>query len=149
MSTHAASSVHHQPHPSPHRGRVSLWSSWFGLLAAPHAWGLQLLVNSAITGYACYPHDVPLDSPLWAGVRTTLAVVEALAVALALAGGWTAWRNWRRTRQEKPGSGQRLMEAGDGRTRFMAMSGMMVSVLFLVAIVFSWIQFAVLPGCGR
>jgi len=142
-------SVRNQPHPSPHRERVGLWSSWFALLAAPHAWALQLLINSALTGYACYPQDVPLDAPIWTGVRTTMAIVEAAAIVLSLAGAWIAWRNWRRTREEKPGSGQRLMEAGDGRTRFMAMSGMMVSVLFGVAIAFSWIQSALLPGCGR
>ena len=144
-----ATSIRQQPHPSPHRERVSLWSSWFALLAAPHAWSLQLLINTALTGYACYPHDVPFEDPIWGGVRTTVAVIEAVAVAVSLAGGFIAWRNWRRTREEKPGSGQRLMEAGDGRTRFMAMSGILVTLLFLVAIVFSWIQFIVLPGCGR
>jgi hypothetical protein len=144
-----AGSFQGQEHPSPARARVSLWSSWFALLAAPHAWSLQLLVNSALTGYACYPHDAPLDAPMWDGVRPILYLVEAAAVALCLAGGWIAWRNWRRTRDEKPGSGKRLVERGDGRTRFMAMAAMMISALFLVAIVFSSVHLFVLPGCGR
>jgi hypothetical protein len=138
-----------QPHPSPDRARVSLGSSWFALLAAPHAWALQLLVNSALTGYACYPHDLPLDTPVWGGVPTAMALVELVAAVVCLAAGWIGWRNWRRTRHEKPGAGQRLIESGEGRTRFMAMSAMMVSALFAVAVAFSWIHLIVLPGCGR
>ena len=137
-----------QAHPSPARAQASLASSWFALLAAPHAWALQLLIGSAITGYACYPHDAPLAAPIWDGMRAVLYLVEAACVALCVAGGWVAWRNWRRTRHEKPGSGRRLVEGGDGRTRFMAMSGLMISALFLVAIVFSSVQLIVLGACG-
>jgi hypothetical protein len=126
-----------EPHPSPHRGRVGSLSTWFGLLGAPVAWSLQELVNVGLAGYACYPHGIPLAEPLWAGMSATTLAIEIAAIVISIAAGLVAFANWRRSRDEKPGGAGRLVGSGDGRTRFMAMAGMMVSGLFLFANVVS------------
>ncbi len=148
MNAIASSAPQRLPHPSPHRGRVSRWAIWFAIAAAPAAWNLQLLVNVAVTAHGCYPHDMPLADPIWSNLRTVAAVVELIAILVCIAGAFVAWRNWSRTRNEKPGSAHHLIEAGDGRMRFMAMVGIMVSALFFVAVIFAAWNLAVVPACG-
>ncbi len=147
-STHDASPAERQSHPSPHRHRVSRWSIWFGLLGAPLAWCLQELVNVSLAGYACYPHDVPLALPLWPHLTSISMWVEIVALVVCIAAFIVAFSNWRRTRDEKPGDAHRLLGSGDGRTRFMAMTGILTSVLFFVATGLATFNLAGVPPCG-
>jgi hypothetical protein len=124
-------------HPSPHRARVGAWAIWFGILGGPAAWSLQQLVNASIFAHGCYPKDVPLLEPIWTNARSVGLTVEIIAIAMCVAAGLVSLRNWRRTRDEKQGSGHHLVESGDGRTRFMAMVGLICSALFLLAILFA------------
>lgn len=144
----SSSALRRQPHPSPHRGRVGRWSIWFGIIGAPLAWNLQLLVNASLVSHGCYPHDVPLASPIWSDLRTVTTAVDAVAVAICIAAGIAAWLSWRRSRDEKPGTARHLVGNGDGRTRFMAMSGMMTSALFLMVTGVSAVTLAAVPACG-
>jgi hypothetical protein len=91
---------------------------------------------------------VPLAVPIWSNLGTVAAAVEAASLAICLAAGGLAWRNWRRTRDEKPGSAHQLIASGDGRTRFLAMAGMLVSALFLIAIAFAALNLVAVPPCG-
>ncbi len=137
-----------QQHPSPHRHRVSRWAVWFGLLGAPLAWGLQELVNVSLAGYACYPHDVPLAMPLWTNLKAVSLWVEAAAFIICIAALIVAVVSWRRTRDEKPGDAHQLLGSGDGRTRFMAMAGMMTSTLFLIGTALAALNLVGIPPCG-
>ena len=112
-----------QPHPAPHRARVGPWSTWFAIVGAPMAWSLQLLINFSFTAHDCFPHDVPLALPRWSHLKAAATGVEALAAVICLVALLVAWLNWRRTRAEKAGNANHLVESGDGRTRFMAMCG--------------------------
>jgi hypothetical protein len=147
-ATDAASAPRRQPHPSPHRARVGAWPTWFAILGAPAAWSLQLFVNAALVAHGCYPHDVPLAAPMWNYLGTVSAAVETAALAICIAAGVLGWRNWRRTRDEKQGNLHHLFESGDGRTRFLALVGMMTSALFLVATAFAALNLTVTPQCG-
>ena len=124
-------------HPSPHRDRVSPWAMWFCILGAPVAWSVQQLVNAPLFAHGCYPKDAPLASPIWTNAGGVALTVELIAIVVCVVAGLLAWRNWDRTRGEKEGSGHHLMEAGDGRTRFMAMVGLICSGLFLLATIFA------------
>jgi hypothetical protein len=124
-------------HPSPHRDRVSPWAMWFCILGAPVAWSVQQLVNAPLFAHGCYPKDVPLASPIWTNAGGVALSVELIAMVVCVVAGLLAWRNWGRTRAEKEGSGHHLMEAGDGRSRFMAMVGLICSGLFLLATIFA------------
>ncbi len=137
-----------QPHPSPHRHRVARWAVWFGLLGAPIAWGLQEFINVSLAGYACFPHDTPLAAPLWANLAAIALAVDAVALAICIAAGFAAFHTWRRSRGEKPGDADQLLGSGDGRTRFMAMAGIMVSLLFLFGTALATLNLAAVPPCG-
>lgn len=150
MNAAAASSPapRRQPHPSPHRARVGHGTTWFAILGAPLAWSLQLIINVSLAGYACYPHDVPLATPVWPHLVSIAAGVEAVAVGVCIAAGIASWLNWRRSRGEKLGGAHQVVESGDGRTRFMAMVGMMASALFLIATAFAALNLTATPVCG-
>lgn len=135
-------------HPAPHRHRVAPWTAWFALVAPPLAWSLQLAVNVTLFGHGCYPNDVPLAAPLWPHLREIALAVEAVATLACAAAGMLALRNWRRTRREKAGSEAHLLGGGDGRTRFLAMVGMLLAALFLFAIGLSTLNLATVAACG-
>lgn len=137
-----------QPHPSPHRDRVGRWAIWFSIIGAPLAWNLQLLINSTLFSHACYPQDVPLATPMWNHLGPLSFAVEAAALALCIAAGIAGWRSWSRSSEEKQGGLHHLVESGDGRTRFMAVVGMMTSALFLVATAFATLNLTAVPRCG-
>jgi hypothetical protein len=135
-------------HPSPHRDRVSPWAMWFCILGAPVAWSVQQLVNAPLFAHGCYPKDVPISSPIWTNAGSVALAVELIAIAVCVVAGLLAWRNWDRTRGEKEGSGHHLMEAGDGRTRFMAMVGLICSGLFLLATIFATALLYMVQPCN-
>ncbi len=152
MNTAATSSershAERQPHPSPHRGRVRYLTIWFGLIGAPLAWILQEAVNVGLSGYACYPRDVPLAEPLWPQLGSITLGVEVIAIVVCIGAWIAACVSWRRSRNERPGDAHQLIGSGDGRTRFMAMAGMMISALFLIAVAAAALNIAGTPPCG-
>jgi hypothetical protein len=148
MSTHAHAEAADRTHPAPHRNEVSLAALWFGLFGAPLAWAVQELVDAAISAHACYPGPVPLDSPAISGTFAASLIVSiaaALASVFALA---TALRSYQRTRNETPGTSHHLMEVGEGRTRFMALSGIAIGAIFLLNTIMNGVALFLVPPCG-
>jgi hypothetical protein len=132
-------------HPAPQRGNVALWTLWFGFLGAPLGWTLQTLANTAVASHGCYPQLFPMHSPMTGGMRGILFVISLVAIIAAVAALAVSWSTWHRTsgeHQEKSGANARqhnqstaALETGEGRTRFMALSGVLTSVVFLIVIV--------------
>ena len=148
MTASSMPNPYDQPHPSPLRRRVASPAHWVALLAAPCAWIFQLLFNFSRVTHGCYPHAVPLAAPLWNDLRTTSATVTLAAVLVCLIAGAIGWQNWRRTREEKPGSAHDLLQSGDGRSRFLGVVGLLSSALFLVAVAVTFLAFTTVPTCG-
>ncbi|MDQ2802823.1 MAG: hypothetical protein M3Y41_09110, partial [Pseudomonadota bacterium] len=59
-----------------------------------------------------------------------------------------AWRIWRETRGERPGKTASLLEVGEGRTRFLALVGILMGLGFAIAIVFDTVVLLVVPLCA-
>ena len=145
-------------HPAPARGNVPLWTLWFGFLGAPLGWTLQTLANTAITSHGCYPQLYPLSSPITGGLRGILFVTSVVAIVLAVAALAMSFSTWRRTsaeHQEKSGAAASrhdqstaALETGEGRTRFMALSGVLTSVVFLIVILAHTATVFVVVPCG-
>lgn len=137
-------------HPSPQRARVSLAALFVGLIGGPAAWFTQLLANYALASFTCFPHDLPRSGlpPLWHEVWYALLVINSAGMLAALLAARLSWRNWNTTHGEKPGSSGPLMAAGEGRTRFIALVGMMAGLGFFVAVLFDTIALFVVPSCA-
>ncbi|HET6580196.1 MAG TPA: hypothetical protein VFG66_17900 [Gemmatimonadales bacterium] len=134
-------------HPAPAGHRVALGALWFGLFGAPVVWSIQLMLNYGLVTHSCFPASEPRTTPLFGGLRTTVLLAGAVALAIALAAGVTAWRSWRATRHEHPGGQESLLEVGEGRTRFMALAGMLVSGLFVLGVIMNAIPLFIMPLC--
>jgi len=144
-------------HPAPERGRVPLWMLWFGFVGAPAAWTVQTLVNTPLAAHSCYPRLTPLGTPTTGGLRGIAFVVSLAALAVCVAATVVAWRTWWRTREEhQQGTGRgrqhqpsaALLETGEGRTRFMALAGVLTSVTFLVVSAMNTAAIFLVSPCG-
>jgi hypothetical protein len=144
-------------HPAPARGRVALWALWFGLFGGPVAWSVQTLVNFPVAAHGCFPRLEPLASPI-SGVRGVAFAVSVLALLVCLAAAAVAWRTWTRTREEhqagsgrgaSDGAGTALLETGEGRTRFMALAGVLASVMFLIVSAAHTAVVLLVPPCAH
>jgi hypothetical protein len=102
---------------------VSLRSLWFGLAGAPIAWSVQELAGYALAAQGC-------------GAGRTASVVLGVAATLVGVGaGVTASRAWR-------ASGSARAPAG-----FMALGGILTSVLFIPLLVMNVALATTVPAC--
>lgn len=135
--------------PSPHRTRVGLTILLLGLIGGPGAWIAQLLASYIVASRVCYPHDQPLhgigaESAL---IWSLLLAINVAALVIALLCASVSYRSWRATRAEQPGSTSHLLEVGEGRTRFIAVVGMLAGLGFCLAILFDTVALFVVPPC--
>jgi hypothetical protein len=71
-----------------------------------------------------------------------LVLTGALALALSTAGLVTAWTAWRR------GGGRATVGAAPERTRFMALTGIGTSALFILVVVAGMLPLLLLAPCS-
>ncbi len=103
------------------RARLELLQ-WFGLLAAPLAWTVQLVTGYGVAAAAC-------DGAGGVSVTHVSATVTGVALVVAVAAETAALALFRRMRaidQDAPGP--------EGRLRFFALAAVLGNVLFFVAI---------------
>ncbi|HET7838023.1 MAG TPA: hypothetical protein VFL43_19555 [Variovorax sp.] len=119
-----------------------------GLVVAPLAWALQMLIGYGLAAHACYPGDVALESPLWTDLRAIVGTLSAALWVLLLAGCAIAWWNWKTTRPHSDAGADKIIQSGAGRPRFMALCGVMVSGLFAIVLLFTSMGILWVPSCG-
>jgi hypothetical protein len=136
-------------HPAPHRRRIGLTSLLLCLAAPPIAWTAHLSANFVFADRLCFPGAV---ARVAAGILDRSPIVDygpsAGALLICLIAAVTAYLNWRRTRGEKAGSHQTLIDVGEGRARFMALCGLFVGVGFAIATVFDSLSLFMARTCG-
>ncbi len=128
-------------HPAPDRGRIGGWWLLFGLVGGAVAWSVELGLLAALGGAACAVGDGPKSLPAgpeWAQVAEV--VINILALLVAAASLAVSWRNLNRTHRMEKGDVHGMVDAGEGRTRFMAIWGIFANVLFLLAIGFNTVS---------
>jgi len=134
-------------HPAPERNKASLWSLSFSLAAPPLAWSVQSIVGYSISSEACYPGDTPRTLPLFAGLWDLLLGINGVALCVGVLGILIAYRNWSATRREAVGDSEHLIERGEGRTRFLAMCGLLLGAGFVIATMFTSVTLLLSPLC--
>jgi hypothetical protein len=83
----------------------------------------------------------------WTAEGAGLVIVSLLCLLAVLGSLALSWRSWRRLKGEKPGGPQGALDVGEGRSRFLAISGVTTAVLFAVAILFSAVEPFIVPAC--
>lgn len=132
-------------HPSPHRDRVNRWMLLFATTAAPVIWMGQFLFGASLTAAICFPGDTPRSTQPDSWLQWSLIGFDILAILVAIAAGLVSLSLYRRARGESSGD---PLEVAEGRTRFLAIWGMMTSAGFLAAIIFETFASLLVPRCG-
>lgn len=105
---------------------------WFAVLVGPLIWAAHFMASYVLVPYAC-----AADSDL------SLHLSTLVALAFCGAGAFAGWRFWR-----KADGGLETWEGGAvGRTRWMGLSGLMLSGLFAMVILAEGVPGVVLTAC--
>jgi hypothetical protein len=125
---------------------------WYGLIAPPLVWVVELYLNYGLASHACFPDQAPRASFLsgWERIWVALLVVNLVCLVVAAIGLATSGFSWRRLRDERPlegGAGGIAYPSGS-RLRAFAASGLMVSGLFTVAILFNTLYLWSISTCS-
>lgn len=138
-------------HPSPHRARIGLTALFYGLFIAPLVWAGNLLITFALATHACYPGRDPLEqvSPDFRFAWPLILALFVATLALCASGFAVSLRNWRTSGTESEGHFHHLLDAGEGRTRYLSVIGMAYSVLFFALTVTGAIILAIVPLCAH
>ena len=118
-----------------------------GLLAAPLAWLLQVMLGETLAAQACYPYNHPLAAPLVSWLRPAIVALGTLCLIAGAYGTWVAWRNLRRVAPLKLAGLN-----GERRTRaeldwFLTHVAIMCSSLFLFALIATDVAVAIVTPC--
>jgi hypothetical protein len=135
-------------HPAPHGERAGPWRLAFGAIGGPLAWGIRLMVNYAFASHACFPGGAPRTYAMVGWLWPMLIAVDAVALLVAALAALVSFSTWRSTREESDGRAPEAIDIGEGRTRFLALWGMMTGTGFFIATVFDLVMLAGLRPCG-
>jgi hypothetical protein len=132
----------------PRRAGHGLLTTLCGLFGAAAMWVLQTEIGEALAAQACYPRRTPLAAPQWPWLMPTLSAVSVGALLIGIVGAGIAWRNWRMACEAYSGSAHSVADTSRGRVRFLAMAGLMLSLLFLVGLVASGFAVLLVSPCS-
>ena len=135
--------------PAPRGGEASTVRLFVGLAAPPAAWVLQLLILYGWASDSCMltqgEHGQARQSG-FAGEGLALLAVNLVFLAVAVGAGCLSWRDWTRV-----GAGDEQPQAsiGEGRERFLALSGLLSAGIFATGILFGAVEPLMVPVCWR
>ena len=125
-------SAHAQAERISRRESVGSWRLWFGVLAAPIAWVVELLANYSLEEwFACAPSTRSRGEVMGLGVDTVALIITSVLAAVAVAGLLVSLGCRRALRASTEGN-------TDQRARWMALAGIFNSALYLVIILVSF-----------
>jgi len=113
-------------------------SLWFPLLAPPAAWSVHGLLGWFVGETTCGALTPVAVRLIVAGITVAALLVSVAAVGL----GWRSWRA--QSHEANP-----LEAAAHDRLQFMALGGLLVSVMFTIGIGWAGLSAAFLSDCGR
>ena len=107
------------------------WLLWFGALGAPAAWTVQLLLNYSLEEwFACSPSATRKGEVVGLQVPTAALLTSGALMAVAVVAGLVSVSCYR-----KIGDGSNEVTS---RAKWMALAGIMNSVLYLIVILASF-----------
>lgn len=135
-------------HAAPLRHRVAFPVLTFSLFGGVVAWMVQLLTGFAVSSYICFggrPGPHLAETPPWLG--WTIGAVTVICLLIAAAAMAASISLIRRTSEEHRQESGGVMDAGEGRTRFLAIWGAFTSGVFIVAIAVNVGAWYLVPLC--
>ena len=132
-------------------GRGALF---YGLIAPPFVWAIQLYLNFGLASHACFPGEAPRATFAsgWERIWTVLLIVNLICAAICAIGLIASGFSLRRLRNPQAiaaGTSSEPAPGTDERLRSFAVAGLMVSGLFTAAIVFNTLYLWALSTCSQ
>jgi hypothetical protein len=130
--------------------RATPRESFFALFGGPVAWFLQLCAGYALASEPCFRDGYRAAAPLPALQWTWPAMILAMGVAIAvsLLALLVSWRTFNRTREDGAGDAHPPVGVSEGRTRFLALWGVLLGSGFALATALTAVAFLTLPRCA-
>jgi hypothetical protein len=113
---------------------------WFGVLAAPLAWLLHLLASYGLAALTCATGWPFFTIAGLRGVQGLMALLTLAALAVILAAAWASFQHLRAWSPADPWHGTHLPQ-------WMAYSGLLLSGMFFIAVLFTGIADIVVTQC--
>ena len=130
---------------APETRSVHFLTLLLGAAAAPIFWAGQLMLGYAVTAYACYPGDHPVQVHFGSALFDAVIIFDIVALIACAAGGLISWRSWQTAREDR--DHRHTLHTGEGRDRFLAMWGLLSSLWFFFAILFNTIASLTVTPC--
>jgi hypothetical protein len=134
-------------------GQARLGLLVYGLLIPPFVWALELYLNFGLASHACFPDRTPRASflPGWESIWVGLLVINIVCVAACAAGLIASGFSWRRLRVVHPVPAEEggVPHPAEGRLSAFAVSGLLVSGLFALAVLFNTLSLWALSTCSQ
>jgi hypothetical protein len=111
---------------------------WFGLLAAPAAWALHLVLGLYFAEAHCEASHWRVG---WLSAQVALTFVAVFVALVAEVAALLVYRELRDVAGDAPGP--------SGRQRLFAVGGLVGNVLFLVAILLTGFAVVATRGCAQ
>jgi hypothetical protein len=143
-----SATIDHHAHPAPHRDRVRLAGLIGALFLPPLAWSLHLVANYSVAVRSCYPDGAPQVSPSLDKLWLILIIVDVVSLVISATAAAMAYRNWTASARELAETDSPMVETGEGRTRFLAIWGLLIGIGFFVAVGFDLVGLWILPICS-
>ena len=126
----------------------------YGLLVAPLIWSVQLYLNYGLASHACFPDRTPRASflPGWEQLWVVLLLVNLVCVVICAIGLLSSGYSWRRLRNPPAIAAEadnQPADTSEERLRSFAVSGLMVTGVFMAAILFNTIFLWALSTCSQ
>lgn len=132
----------------PHQLDASeIFDLWIGLLAAPVIWSVHFLVVYGLVEFAC---DYGWFSNNAGGLTVLTWIIvgaTALALGLILYAGWSAYHRWNRLTRGGKEAGDAPGIGSEGPRRFLALGGLLLSVLFFMMVLLILFPALLLRAC--
>jgi hypothetical protein len=141
---------HMNDHPASKRHAMRLHESFFALFGGPLAWFAQLNVGFALASQPCFFNGersaVPHLQTDW--TWPSMIGLMIIACVIALLSTLISWRAYVSTDDEAADDHRRAIEAGNRRTRFLALWGIFLGAGSALATASTAVAFFVLPRCA-
>ncbi|HSM54539.1 MAG TPA: hypothetical protein VK879_00155 [Candidatus Sulfomarinibacteraceae bacterium] len=116
---------------------------WFGVAAGPIVWAIYLGVSYTLVALHCQWGFFSFRALGGPGLLLILTAVALVAAAPVLYGAYAAYGNWRAFESKET-----LQGRVEERQHFLALSGVLLSSLFFLVILVTWIPIFVMGPCA-
>ncbi|HZW02952.1 MAG TPA: hypothetical protein VFF68_03425 [Anaerolineaceae bacterium] len=121
--------------------QASALEQWVGVLASPVIWTLHLLIGYAVAEAGCFTGVFGSETTL-RGVLIWLTALGLVGIVFNVVWGYARWRQFRHG-SSSVGEDLRAFD----RSAFMALAGLLLSVLFGALLLINLYPFLVLTAC--